>query len=253
MIRSSCTVREEDLEDAYDVLLPVLPQGVHERPAPGGRVELSWFGHGRVELGGLARDWREEAAAADRRRYGHVWVLGGRVAVRAPGTPAVAAGLLDVVIDADRGQFGTGAHPTTRDCLELLLAVPPEGSFADLGCGAGVLAVVAAKLGFAPVHAVDREPGSVRMTQENARRNGVAIDAAPLDLLADAPPAAETVAANVPLAVHERLAARMRPRRLIVSGVVTPEADRILDLYAGYRPVRRTDDAGWTSALLERE
>lgn len=251
MIRTSCTVAEADVEDALDVLLPALPQGVHERAAGAGRVELSWFGHGRVEIGELAQDWREEAAA-DRRRYGHVWVIADRLVVRAQGTAPGPAGLIDIVVDSDQGQFGTGAHPTTRDCLEYLLGVVPGGSFADLGCGAGVLAIAAARLGFAPVRAVDLEPGSVRMTRDNAARNEVTVLAEQRDLMADAPPAADVVAANLPLAVHERIAPSIAARTLIVSGVVTTEADRILDLYPAHRPLRRADSDGWTTVLLER-
>ena len=70
----------------------------------------------------------------------------------------VSAAVLGVVLWSDPGQaFGTGTHATTALCLELMLELDPVGSFADLGCGSGVLAIAAAKLGFAPVHAVDRK------------------------------------------------------------------------------------------------
>ncbi len=88
-----------------------------------------------------------------------------------PGPDALA-----VVVD--RGQaFGTGAHATTRLCLELLLDVP-RGSLADLGCGSGVLAISAAKLGFAPVIALDVDEVAVAIARENANRNGVEVESA---------------------------------------------------------------------------
>ena len=80
----------------------------------------------------------------------------------------------------DPGQaFGTGAHATTRLCLELLLALEPAGPLVDLGCGSGVLAIAAAKLGWAPVLGVDHDPLAVEATRENARVNGVDVDVAP--------------------------------------------------------------------------
>ena len=69
--------------------------------------------------------------------------------VRPEGAPEAGPGLLDVVLRDEGGAFGAGTHPTTVMCLELLLGLVPGGPFADLGCGTGVLAIVAAKLGWA--------------------------------------------------------------------------------------------------------
>jgi hypothetical protein len=69
--------------------------------------------------------------------------------------------------------FGTGAHHTTRLCLELLLGLEPAGALADWGCGTGVLAIAAARLGFAPVLACDNDPARSRPRAENAAANGV--------------------------------------------------------------------------------
>ena len=89
--------------------------------------------------------------------------------------PAAAEGI-DIVIDPGQA-FGTGAHPTTRLCLELLLELAGRrGPLADLGCGSGVLAIAAAKLGFSPVGAVDHEVAAVEATRANARANGVTLD-----------------------------------------------------------------------------
>lgn len=81
--------------------------------------------------------------------------------------------------------FGTGQHPTTSFCLSQIVVATPrrrpdcaEGgaateSFLDIGTGSGILAIAAAKLGFAPVHAFDFDPESVRVAKENARKNRV--------------------------------------------------------------------------------
>lgn len=260
MRRVSCTVRADDVEDVLDVLLPRLPQGVHERDAGGGRRELSWFGGDRLEaeLGELAADWAEEDAPAGHAerisRYGQAWVVADRLSIRAQGAPPGPPGLPEVVIGADSGQFGTGAHPTTRDCVELLAALPAGGPFADLGCGAGVLAIAAARLGFGPVVAVDYEAGSVRAATANAAANGVEVEVRRADLLYEQPPAADTVAANVPLAVHRAMgpALARHARRVIVSGVVVGEAGAAAEAYAPLRPVQRRDTAGWSTLLLER-
>src|SRR5205814_789757 len=94
----------------------------------------------------------------------------GRLWVGPPGEPP-PAGLVPVVVDPGRA-FGTGAHPTTRLCLELLQELAP-GSLLDVGCGSGVLSIAAAKLGFAPVSAVDLDAVALEVTKANAAANGV--------------------------------------------------------------------------------
>jgi ribosomal protein L11 methyltransferase len=81
----------------------------------------------------------------------------------------------DVVLNLDPGMaFGTGLHPTTRLCLQLLERyVEPNARTLDLGCGSGILAIAAAKLGARPVLALDNDPIAVRATVENVERNGL--------------------------------------------------------------------------------
>lgn len=82
----------------------------------------------------------------------------------------------DIEIALDPGMaFGTGTHPTTQLCLEALetMAIPAMDVL-DLGCGSGILAIAAAKLGAGKVLALDIDPIAVRATRENAARNGVA-------------------------------------------------------------------------------
>jgi len=81
----------------------------------------------------------------------------------------------EVILDPGLS-FGTGRHPTTAFCLRELVARRPRAdtrSCLDLGTGSGILAIAAAKLGYAPVDALDYDPESIRVARANARRNGV--------------------------------------------------------------------------------
>jgi ribosomal protein L11 methyltransferase len=263
MRRVALTVRADTVETVLDGLLPLLPQGVH--PADlGESVELAIYGGDvpRGDLEALAGDGllgSDEQEAPDdpgerRRLFGRTWEVGGRLVVRPADAPA-ASGLPELVIDSPAGAFGTGAHPTTRMCLELLLDLEPAGGFADLGCGAGVLAVAAAALGYAPVFAVDHEPRSVEATRRNAARNSVEVEALQLDLRTVPPPPAPTLAANVPPAIHRAIARRLAPAviHVIASGVTTNDLDEVIAAYAeaGLEPIAERG-AAWRAVLLER-
>jgi len=83
----------------------------------------------------------------------------------------------EAVVILDPGlSFGTGRHPTTKFCLQELVRCGKfrsSRSFFDIGTGSGILAIAAARLGYAPVHAIDFDPEAVRIARANARRNGV--------------------------------------------------------------------------------
>jgi ribosomal protein L11 methyltransferase len=188
---------------------------------------------------------------AERWRRFHVPVLvGGRLYVRPPWEqPAVRPGVEEIVIDPAQA-FGTGSHPTTRLCLELLLDLEPT-SFADLGCGSGVLSIAAAKLGFAPVLAVDSDAAAVAATVTNARDNGVEFAAERCDLRRGALPTARTVAANLMRPLLLALAPRLEPPdALIVSGLLDHEAEEVAAAFAPLHERRRLADKGWTALLL---
>ena len=180
-------------------------------------------------------------------------MLGERLTVRPPWEPAGTTAL-DVVIDPGQA-FGTGAHATTRLCLELLLEASP-GSFADIGCGSGVLAIVAARLGFEPVLAFDYDPLAVTATMENAHRNGVALRAQALDLRTDQVPVCDLWAANVLAGPLRAWAAAQREvaNEVILSGLLREEATGLARAFArhGLREVDRRERGEWAAVRLQR-
>jgi len=221
--------------------------------APG---ELPELPHGRALMGGVAvevsgteigDDW------ADRWKAFHQPVtIGGRLHVRPPWAEP-QPGCIDVVIDPGQA-FGTGAHPTTRLCGELLLDVTP-GPLADLGCGSGVLAIAAAKLGFAPVSAFDNEVAAVEATRQNADANGVSLNRVErYDLRTRPAPVARVTVANLvrPLLVELARLIPEQPETLIVSGLLGGEEDEVAAAFAPLRERRRLRLQGWSALLLTR-
>jgi ribosomal protein L11 methyltransferase len=126
-----------------------------------------------------------------------------------------------VVVDPGRA-FGTGAHPTTRACIELLSQLE-RGSLLDAGCGSGVIAVAAARLGFDPVRAVDLDEVAVDVATATAHLNGVAVEVARADVLRDALPPGDVVVANIELRVVELLLARTTAATAVTSGYLSSE------------------------------
>ena len=250
------------VEAALDALLPLAPRGVLEMPR-GDEVELrlrgapeelpsrarlaAAAGPGTIAEREVPDDWYE------RRRLDYEpVVLGGRLVVRPAWAPP-QPGVIDVALE-ERTAFGTGTHPTTRACLEELLALPSGGGFADLGCGSGVLGIAAAKLGWAPVTALDASSEAVEATLANAAANGVVLTVHAADLTTEAPPAASTMAANVPPGVHAALAERLveAPGTLLISGFRHDEVDAVLRGYAarGLRERSRRLEGEWAIVTL---
>jgi ribosomal protein L11 methyltransferase len=219
--------------------------------------ELPTFPDGEAEIGGVRVQVRGDEVPDDweeRWKRFHVPVLvGGKLWVRPPWEePAMRPGVTEVVIDPGRA-FGTGTHPTTRLCLELMLDVDARGSFADLGCGSGVLAIAAAKLGFGPVSAFDSDRLAIDATNLNARDNGVVLDRVErFDLRGGVLPVADVVAANLmrPLLLTLTAAMRERPRVLIASGLLDHEAGEVAAAFAPLVERRRLSMKGWTALLL---
>lgn len=154
---------------------------------------------------------------------------------------------IGVVIDPGRA-FGTGSHPTTRLCLELLLELE-RGSLLDIGCGSGVLSVAAAKLGFDPVVAIDREPAAVESARRNGSANDVAIDVRRSDVLAAELPPSDVALANIDLASVEALAPRLDVHTLVTAGYFHSRMPRA----PGFAHLERRIDGGWAADRFERQ
>jgi ribosomal protein L11 methyltransferase len=146
--------------------------------------------------------------------------------------------------------FGTGTHPSTRLVLGFLEREIRGGErVLDYGCGSGILAIAAARLGAAQVDAVDLDPQAVETTAANARANGVRLNAALPDALAAA--AYDIVLANIlaqPLIVLAPLLAE-RGERIALSGILEEQAAEVGAAYEPWFRMQVADtDAGW--ALL---
>ena len=266
MIRLAVRCRAELAESVLAELLDLAPGGVEEERGEGW-VEYAIYGPpGEVpavpELRAAAGEGLVEISAteipddwADRWRDFHepVSIAGGRIVVR-PSWEAARSdeSLVDIVVDPGQA-FGTGAHATTRMCLELLLdladAGEASGPLADLGTGSGVLAIAAAKLGFAPVSGCDSEPAALEAAAENAAANGVELELMRLNLRERPPPEAPVLIANLTAPLLEVVAARIAapPRALVCSGLLAGEAERVcaaLDR-AGLEPVAERSSGDW--------
>jgi ribosomal protein L11 methyltransferase len=257
-------VTSEDAELAADALWSAGPSAVAEEPLADGRVQLTadvasgttidprwspqvievdedadldaWRAHARPEHAGhrftLVPDWLTDAAVSP-----------ARTSVR---------------IDPGR-TFGSGSHPTTRLCVAALeQVVTPEARVADLGCGSGVLAIVAALLGAGQVSAVDIDPAAIEATAANAARNGVHervhATATPIEALVGP---FDVVVANIGVRVLTESAtaigALVPPDGvLVLAGILDDQVDRGLAAYPELLPVDRTDEDGWAVVTLVR-
>jgi ribosomal protein L11 methyltransferase len=261
--------------DQADLVLAELtvlaPSGVEEERGPGyveyaiygGEGELpelgeidAVVGEGTVEVSAteIPDDW------ADRWRDFHKPLLvGGRLWLR-PSWEDPRAGTIDVVVDPGQA-FGTGAHPTTRLCLEFLLELEAAGEaggpLTDLGTGSGVLAVAAAKLGWDPIHAYDHEPPALEAAATNAAVNGVELTLARINLREQLPELARTVVANMTSPILRAVAVQLGtdgPATLVCSGLLPAELDEAAGFFAeaGLIEAERRRDGDWAAMLLVR-
>jgi ribosomal protein L11 methyltransferase len=198
------------------------------------RIAASFASSSSSELEpGWEERWREFHRPA---RAGGLWI--------GPPWEEPPAGWPAVVVEPGRA-FGTGAHPTSRLCIELL-AAQVRGSVLDAGCGSGVIAVAAARLGFGPVLAVDSDAVAVEVALETARRNGVEVEAWAADALRDELPTVDLVVANIELRAVERLLLRRPAGVAITSGYLeddTPSAP-------GWARSSRLELDGWAADVF---
>ncbi len=276
MIRLAIRAPAEHAEAVAAELVELAPAGF-EQVDGDGFVEFALYGapgelpdlsSGRARIGAtdvdvscttVGDDW------VDRWREFHRPVQVGQVYMRAPWHEPPGEDLaggqepLDIVIDPGQA-FGTGAHPTTRLCLQLLVdaaraAQGNRGPLADLGCGSGVLAIAAAKLGFAPIVAVDHEVEAIEATRENARVNGVTLDRVErMDLRIEHAPVERVMVANLVRPLLLRVAELLpeQPETLIVSGLLEGEEEVVAAAFASLSERRRLRLQEWSALLLTR-
>jgi ribosomal protein L11 methyltransferase len=206
-----------------------------------------WAGNPATRERFADQDW----IAAFRQRFEPLRF--GRLGVRASWSPPFAEDVVDIVIDPGMA-FGTGAHATTSLCLAALAAMPDVAGarVIDYGCGSGILAIAAARLGAAAVLAVDIDPQALYATIENARINGVE------DRITVARPealpafSADGLLANIlarPLIeLASRFATLLLPGgRLAVSGILADQAAAVIAALedAGLALTGQDERTGW--------
>jgi ribosomal protein L11 methyltransferase len=270
LIRLAVRCLPEQAEIVLAELAVLAPNGVEEERGDG-YVEYSIYG-GEGELPDLglieaaAGEGLVEVSAsevpddwADRWQDFHKPVLvGGRLWLR-PSWEPPHGGAIDLVVDPGQA-FGTGSHPTTRLCLELLLetdrARGAEGPLTDLGTGSGVLAIAAAKLGWSPVRGFDHESAALESAAANAAANGVELSLERVNLRQRLPALDQTTVANLTapilIAVAGRLTRESSPRTLICSGLLPREADQVSEAFSkvGLTETQRRQEGDWAALLM---
>jgi ribosomal protein L11 methyltransferase len=230
----------EALDTARSTGLPVDPVAIRERQAD----ESEW------------RDIWKQFFRATR--------VGRRFTVRPSWDPGPApAG--EFVIDLDPGRaFGTGAHPSTRLAIALAENVrdqePVLARFLDLGCGSGILSIVAARLWPAAAGlAIDNDPEATECSQENFERNQVRSVAIVTGTLDQAAPGLDLVLANIQADVlcdlAQAMGDKLAPRgRAILSGILSDQAVDVLAAFAraGFSLESQQAEGEWTGLLLHR-
>jgi ribosomal protein L11 methyltransferase len=232
-----------EAEPALARMLDLFPEGLEEE-RDGDHVVLAGYAE-QAPAAGLEADdvvpgWEDAWRAYHRPvTVGRLWI-GPPWAIASDGPQT--GDRPRVVIDPGRA-FGTGGHGSTRAALELLQELAPQPAL-DLGCGSGVLAIAAVKLGFGPLQCFDRDPLAVEATAENAARNDVSVAVAQADVLVDRLPPAPLWLANLELGLLERLVRRADlPARIIASGMLGSET---------IGGTRRVVVDGWAAELVER-
>jgi ribosomal protein L11 methyltransferase len=295
VIRLAVRVPREQAEMVLAELLELVPAGVEEREVEPSTVEFAVYGAPgelpalpdleaavgdalvAISTSEIADDWDErwkrfhrpvliDAPAAH--------VAGAKLMpalrVRPPweGPQSSPPGDVEEIV-IDPGQaFGTGAHASTRMCLELLLelaaAAPVSGPLLDIGTGSGVLAIAAARLGFGPVLGLDHERESVLAARQNAAENGVEIEVRRFDLRAqplpwigepERPPGEIVIVANLlrPLLLELTRTMQATPRHLVAGGLLIGEVDEIAQAFTkelGLRERERRESGEWAALWL---
>ena len=171
--------------------------------------------------------------------------------------PADPAGAAVIVIEPSMG-FGTGHHPTTRLCLELLSEIDvSDQTVIDLGTGSGVLSMAAALMGARSVLGIDVDRDAIDSAQASARLNTLpdTITFSVADFRREPPRAADLVLANLTggmlTSTGPQLAALVKPGgQLIVSGFDDGEVDAVINAFSAFTTQHRITESGWIALRL---
>jgi ribosomal protein L11 methyltransferase len=224
LLRVGVRVGDDEAEVARALLLDLVPQGLEEVDEAGSVELVAYVDAGTARrittafpsavAEGVAPGWEDAWQAFHRPVVvGGIWL--GPPWERAPeGVPAV-------VIDPGRA-FGTGAHPTTRLCVELLAGLQ-RGALLDVGCGSGVLAIAGARLGYGPLLAVDADPVAVEVARANVAVNGVDVSVRLADAACEALPRSDVGVANIALGPVERVLECLDTAETVTSGYLAHE------------------------------
>ncbi len=271
MIRLAVRCSPDQAELVLAELTVLAPNGVEEEHGPGyveyaiygGEGELPELGEIDAVVGGrrievvsteIPDDW------ADRWRDFHKPLLVGERLWLRPSWEPEREGAIDVVVDPGQA-FGTGAHPTTRLCLEYLLelaeAGDADGPLVDLGTGSGVLAIAAAKLGWSPVTGYDHEAAAIEASTTNAVANDVEIAFHRMNLRESLPQLAPVCVANMTSPILKAVAGLLDsdlPRVLVLSGILPNELDEVAAAFApaGFAEQDRRQMGDWSALLLRQ-
>jgi ribosomal protein L11 methyltransferase len=241
------TVPAERAEQARAVMLAIFPNGFEEVDDDRG-VELAAY----TNASGEERMWQAFGGAVgsdvpddweNRWRSFHKPVTVAGLWIGPP-WERPPEGMPTVVIDPGLA-FGTGAHPTTRLCVELLAGLELRGSLLDVGCGSGVLSIAAGRLGFGPLIAVDLDPVAIDVSRENAAANGVELDATVVDATNGPLPATDVLVANIAPEPVAALSGRVRCRAAVTSGYLASDEPTL----EGYVRTERVQSDGWAADL----
>ncbi|MCX7620528.1 MAG: 50S ribosomal protein L11 methyltransferase [Acidimicrobiales bacterium] len=249
------------------------PEAVEELITPSGVVVLRAgardAGHTESMAAKLRPRWvprvvqlaqRTVRRAADRWKLGAATVRVGGIDVRPSWIDrdrrGQAAGAIEVVLDTTNA-FGIGSHPTTQMLLAMLQRAGLQGAeVLDLGCGTGVLAIAAAKLGARSVVAIDIDLEAVATASANVLRNGVddivTVSSTPLERITGT---FDLIAANLSAGALASLATPMLTRArpggaLLLSGVLADQEEEVLGAFAGCRVLDRAEGDGWVALTL---
>jgi ribosomal protein L11 methyltransferase len=192
------------------------------------------------------------------KQYFKVTPLGERLVIRPSWEPYTAAAH-EVVVVVDPGRaFGTGTHESTRLLMQALDRKVRGGErVLDVGCGTGILAICALKLGAQDALCIDVDPDAIAVTHENAESNGVSerirADTTPVEALGER---YELVLANIQASVLVPLAAAIAARvapsgLLLMSGILKGQEQEVLAAYPGFTLVQAPQEGDWIALILQ--